>query len=217
MNTNEKILKLAKTYFEESDLNDFSHSFSHVERVKCLALFIGEKEGADLEVLEASALLHDIARGKEDRGEVEDHAVEGANMAELILNEVGFPSEKIANVVHTIKTHRCNPAYVAETLEAKILQDADRLDALGAVDISRVIASKLQSEAYKGPIYTKKPYRGPGDKDTSAIHYLIFKTRDAKRLPVNFNTDTGKKIAQKRFRYMKNFIKRFMKEWNGKP
>ena len=215
MRFSEKIKKIAKSYFEELDKEDFSHGFSHVERVTKLALRIGEKEQADLEVLETAGLLHDIGRKAEDQGEIEDHAEESAKLAGGILKGIGFPKDKINNVCASIRTHRYNPEKPAASLEAKILQDADRLDALGAVDIARVIGSKLQSEKYGGPIYIDKAYRGEEDVDTSAIHYLIYKSRNPKRKPESFNTKTGKKLAKDRYDYMLKFIDRFIKEWRG--
>ena len=109
-----------------------SHAFDHTERVCNLALKIGKKEKADLDILKAAALLHDISRLKEDNNEIECHAEHGAEMAEKILKEMNFPEEKIKNVDHSIKVHRHSKGLSGETKEAEILQDADRLDALGA-------------------------------------------------------------------------------------
>ncbi len=114
------------------------HDRSHVERVYNTAIRIGEAEGADLDVVKASALLHDVARSMEDEGKIRDHASEGAKIAEKILEEVGFPSEKILKVARCIESHRFKKGIQAESLEAQILQDADRLDVIGAVGIARV-------------------------------------------------------------------------------
>lgn len=211
----EKIKEIAKSYFDQIDKEDFSHGFNHVERVTKLALQIGEKEGADLEVLETAGLLHDIARGAEDRGEVEDHAIESARITNDILIKIGFTKEKIPNVCHCIEVHRSKPVKKVETLEAKILQDADRLDALGAVDVARVIGSSFQSKQFNRPIYIDEPYRGESDSNRSAIHYLIHKTVQPKRKPENFNTKTGRKIAEERFKFSFDFVDRFIKEWHG--
>lgn len=214
MKYSEQIKKVSKSYFDELDKSDFSHGFTHIERVLNLCFIIGRKEGGDLETLEAAALLHDIARKQEDNGEIEDHAKEGAILAEKILKEIGFPEEKIKNVVHCIDVHRCKER-PAQTLEAKILQDADRLDALGAVDIARVIGSSLQSKQYSRPIYIDEPYLSEADNNKSAIHYLIKKTIHPKRKPENFNTETGRKIAEERFKFSLEYIDRFIKEWHG--
>lgn len=73
MKYSEQIKKVARSYFDELDKNDFSHGFTHVQRVLTFCLVIGKKEKGDLETLEAAAWLHDIARGREDSGEIEDH------------------------------------------------------------------------------------------------------------------------------------------------
>lgn len=216
MKYSKKIKKIARSYFDELDKGDFSHGFTHVQRVVRLALNIGKKEGADLEILKAASLLHDLARGKEDKGEVPDHAQESARLAKRILEQIGFPSEKTASVCHCIEVHRSKPEDKPKTLEAKILQDADRLDALGAVDIARVIGSKIQSEKYGGPIYIDESYRGEKDSNKSAIHYLIYKSKHPKRRPESFNTPTAKKMAENRFKFMEDYIRRFIAEWKGK-
>lgn len=214
MKYSRQIKEIARSYFDELDKSDFSHGFTHVQRVLSFCFVIGKKENGDLETLEAAALLHDIARGREDSGEVEDHAKEGAILAEKVLKEIKFPEEKINNVIHCISVHRCK-GDTPQTLEAKILQDADRLDALGAVDIARVIASSIQSKKYFRPIYIDEPYVEGEKGYKSAIHYLIRKTVHPKRKPENFNTETGRKIAEERFKFSLEFIDRFIKEWHG--
>lgn len=215
MSFSEKIKAIARECFEELDKVDFSHGFTHTQRVCRLAAKIGREEGADVEVLEAACLLHDICRKAEDEGKILDHAKEAARLAEDILNRVGFPKEKIDNVCHCIAAHRNNPENPTQTLEAKILQDADRLDALGAVDVARVIASALQSKKYSYPVYVDEPYEDNPKKDKSAIHYLIYKSKSPKRKPGAFNTKLGKKMAEGRFKYMVDYIDRFIKEWRG--
>jgi len=211
----EKIKEIAKSYFNDLDKNDFSHNFTHVERVTRLALYIGKLEGGDEEVLEVASLLHDIARGAQDRGEVKDHAEESARLAKDILNKVGFHKDKIDNVVHTISVHRCTPEKPPKSLEAKILQDADRLDALGAVAVARAIGSSFQSKGHKRPIYKDEPYNGLGDSNKSTVHYISHEIRQPKRKPENFNTETGRKIAKERYEFSKEYVERFIKEWRG--
>lgn len=99
---------------------------------------ISGKKGADLEVLALAALLHDIARPLEDSGKVEDHALEGARIARRYLRSLGYPEDKVEAVAHAIEAHRFSRGPEPATLEAKILSDADKLDAIGAVGIARV-------------------------------------------------------------------------------
>jgi uncharacterized protein len=114
---------------------DSTHDFDHVLRVYRLAERIGEAEGANLAVLGTATLLHDIARPDQDAGWVSDHALEGARRARQIL--VGQPSEFVDAVAHAIEAHRFRVDRSPQTLEARVLYDADKLDAIGAVGIAR--------------------------------------------------------------------------------
>lgn len=198
----EKLKQEIRVYFNEED---GSHKLEHTERVYNLAVRIAKKEKADLEIVKAASLLHDVARGKQSRGECKCHAEEGSIMAKEILEKLKFPSEKIEAVCYAIKVHRKSKGMKAETKEAQILQDADRLDALGAITVARVIASGF-TEEYKRPVYAKE-----GD---SAIYYLQSKL--LKLTPDAFNTETGKKLAKRRYNFMKKYVQEFIDEWNGK-
>ena len=209
----EKILKLTEKYYNKLDKEDFSHDFNHVLRVERLALRIGKEEGADLEILDAAALLFDVARGLEDSGKIKDHAEEGSKIARDILKKIDFPKEKIESVCHAILVHRKSYNRKPETIEAKIIQDADYLDALGAIDIARVISSCLKSKKYKRPIYVDEPE--DSNENKSGIHYLLYKLKHPKLQPQNFNTKMGRKIAKERFEFIREFTFRFIKEWKG--
>lgn len=211
-----KILKIIKPYLEELDLEDFSHNSDHIFRVENMAKRIAEEEGADIEIIEAACLLFDVARGLEDKGIIEDHATKGAEIAKEVLASVQFPAEKIEGVCHAIFVHRRSKKRIPKTLEAKILREADYLDAMGAIDIARVFASALQSEKYKGPIYIDKKYLEENDRKLSAIHFLFYKLNHQKHQPDSFYTKTGKRLAVGRFEFMKEYAERFVDEWHGK-
>jgi uncharacterized protein len=197
-------------YFEEGG----SHAFDHTERVYNLALKIGKKEKADLDVLKAAALLHDISRLKEDNKEVECHAEDGAKVAENILREMKFPEDKIDNVVHSIKVHRDSKKLPAETIEAKIIQDADRLDALGAITIARMFSTggKINIPLYKPEIPFGEVHEGYYSDST--IH--SFYAKILKITPETFNTQYAKKLAKGRYKFVEKFLNQFFKEWDGK-
>jgi uncharacterized protein len=187
------------------------HAQTHTERVYALARRIAREEKADQEVVLAAALLHDLARAKEDHGEISDHAVVGADMAKRILKEVEFPSHKIEDVVHCIEVHRFRARLPAKTLEAEILQDADRLDILGAIGIARVFSRGGWSNKpiYDPEIAPKQRY--DGDSLTSVNHILekLVTVKDT------MNTRVGKRIAESRHQFVEAFLERFLKEWNG--
>ena len=113
-----------------------AHSYEHTLRVRQLCLLIGAKEDADLEILEAAALLHDIGRPEEEvTGE--SHAEIGANMAIAFLATTTFPSKKLSKVASAIRTHRFSENYQPKTIEGEILSDADKIDAMGALGLAR--------------------------------------------------------------------------------
>ncbi|WP_457549897.1 HD domain-containing protein [Archaeoglobus sp.] len=108
-----------------------SHGRDHVERVVKLAVYIAKKEGADVEVVKKSAELHDIARDKPN------HAIESAKLAREILRREGYDEAFVEKVAHCIEAHSFSSGVEPKTLEAKVLSDADKLDAIGAIGIAR--------------------------------------------------------------------------------
>ncbi|WP_456421391.1 HD domain-containing protein [Thermococcus sp.] len=188
----ERTREFAKSFFEREG----THGFSHVERVFNLCLHIGREEGADLEVLALASLLHDIARPLEDSGKVEDHALESARIARHFLLGLGYPEEKVEAVVHAIEAHRFSRGPEPRTLEAKILSDADKLDAIGAIGIARVF------------MYSGEHGR---DIEASLRHFeeKILKLKDL------MYTETARRIAEDRHRFTVEFIERIKREIEG--
>jgi uncharacterized protein len=189
------------------------HDKSHVERVYSLALRIaeGERKNVDLDVLKAAVLLHDVARAMEDEGKIKDHAVESAKIARNILQEVGFPKEKIDRVVYCIRLHRFRTNKKPESVEAQILQDADRLDMLGAIGIARVFNRGGWSNMpiHDPSIPPKEKYDGKSLTSVNHIYEKILKIKNT------INTRTGKKIAEERHKFVVQYLQRLLKEWKG--
>lgn len=188
------------------------HGFDHVERVFRMAKLICRKEDGDMETVEAAALLHDVARAKEETNKNLDHGEEGAKMAEKYLQKIKFPKSKIKNVAYCIAVHRFSKGIKPKTKEAKILQDADRLDALGAIIITRV----LSYSGRKVPVYdpSVKPLKKYIGKSATAINHFYEKILKIK--PASFYTKTARKIAKKRYNFVVEFLNQFKREWNGK-
>jgi uncharacterized protein len=198
-----------KPYF-----TDVSHGFDHTERVYSLAVRIAREENADLEIVQAAALLHDIARPQEDPDKGVCHAEESAKIAPEVLKEINFPEEKIGEVVHAIQVHRYSKNLKAETKEAKILQDADRLDALGAIAVARVFTRGGQRNIpmYDPEIKAHEEYTVKTMAKTAMNHFY---EKILKIKPETFKTQLAKEIAKERYAYVEDFIDRFKKEWNG--
>ena len=133
---------------ENSEKNDI-HGFAHVERVYNTCVKIGKKLNANLKVLRIAALLHDVGRIHENGDKLKrNHAEISADMSKDFLSSIGFSLVKddINNIIHSIKAHSFSNKVIARTLEAKILSDADKLDALGAIGIFRTIGFTLENK-----------------------------------------------------------------------
>lgn len=146
------------------------HDMDHIYRVLNFALYIAEQEpSVDYDVLIASALLHDIGRDGENGG----HNVTGAEMARAFLKEIDFPEEKIEGVYHAIITHSNGMNGEQKTIEAKILYDADKLEAIGVMGIARAFlyAGNVNHHMYtlkNGEVDTDEN----ADSDTVVRYYL---------------------------------------------
>ena len=205
-----------------------SHDFSHVIRVYNLCLTIAKEEkNVDLEVLKISALLHDIARRKEDldkTGKI-DHAKLSAKMAEKILKDLGYSKEKIEKIKHCIEAHRFKGRLKPKTIEAKILFDADKLDVCGAIGIARSACwvgenkAKIYSDIPLSK-YIKENILGgklPGRIIDSSKHALNIEYKiKLKNIQKRLFTKKAKEIAKERAEFMRQFFERLEKEIKGK-
>lgn len=210
------LIAKTKTFVQEQLQNaEGGHDWFHIERVYKNALLIAKEENADLLIIELGALLHDIADSKFHNG---DETV-GPRVARNFLENENVPEAIIAHVINIIE----NISYKGGNFERKfsspelaIVQDADRLDALGAIGIART----FNYGGFKNrPLYnpdiapnltmSKEEYK---KNNTPTINHFYEKLLLLKDL---MNTSTGKKIAQERHRYMETFLSQFYAEWEG--
>jgi uncharacterized protein len=181
---------------------DSTHDFDHVLRVYHLAEHIGQAEGADMAVLRAAVLLHDVARADQDAGRVAEHAAEGARRARHML--AGQPPEFVEAVAHAIEAHRFRVDRPPQTLEAQILYDADKLDAIGAVGIARAFAYG----AHQG----RRLWTDPDDGEHTALKEFTVKLSKVKD---TLFTRTARAIAGERHAFMAEFFERMAAEVAG--
>ena len=190
-----------------------SHDWEHTQRVYNLCMHIGQVERADLEVLEIAAFLHDVGRSCEDeaKGGV-CHAEKGADMAGELLAEHAISEEQRANIIHCIRTHRFRGNHRPETLEAKVLFDADKLDAIGAVGIARayLFAGEVGAKLHNPDVEPEDtaPY---SEEDTGYREYKLKLSRIKDRML----TSEGRRMAEERHAFMKAFFNRFTEEYEG--
>ena len=204
----------ARTYYRG---HDASHDFDHVLRVLRMAERIGRAEGANMVVLRAAVLLHDVAREDERLSGV-CHAEEGARQARAIL--AGHPEEAVSAVAEAIATHRFRGEAVPRSLEARILYDADKLDAIGAIGIARAYAiAGIQGQRLWGQVPKGYGERSRaegrsdgGNDDHTPVHEFVFKLS---RLRDTLFTETARRIGQERHAYMVDFFDRLGREVEG--
>ncbi|MHA3962512.1 MAG: HD domain-containing protein [Candidatus Thorarchaeota archaeon SMTZ1-45] len=135
--THRMIEEFVRERLAKSDLG--AHTLDHTRRVYTLSIEIGREIGADLKILGAAALLHDIGRPEEATTSI-SHAILSGNMSRDILKKVGLDDAEIDKVVDAIRTHRFSEGIEPNSLEGEILSDADKLDAMGAIGVFRAIA-----------------------------------------------------------------------------
>ena len=208
-----------------NELSCSAHQMDHVMRVYELCLSLAKNEDVDLDVLKAAALLHDIARVKEDNDSSgnTDHAVLGAEMAGPILKRLGFNDEKIKHIQDCIVSHRYRTGNRPETKEAQILFDADKLDTAGAIGVARgfVWVGRNNAKIYTDidiDEYIKDNLGGDisgriQDK-TKHSQQIEFETK-LKFLEDRLHTKKAKEICRERLAYYKSFLDRLEKEIKG--
>ncbi|MEM3402988.1 MAG: HD domain-containing protein [Nitrososphaeria archaeon] len=200
-----------KEYVRSHFVDDASgHDWHHIERVYNMALKIAEKEGADRTIVGIAALLHDIGI----RREIEcglDHSEYGASLSKKYLLEIGFDPSEIDRVVEAIREHRYGKQIKPKSLEGRVLQDADMLDAIGAIGIARAFA---YGGARGALIYnpTEKVENYDPFKVKSTITHFKEKLLNIKD---RFNTKTAKEIGLERHRFMEKFLEEFYNEIAG--
>ena len=187
-----------------SCIRETVHDMDHIYRVLNFALYIAEYElGVDYDVLIAAALLHDIGRDGENGG----HNVVGAEMARNFLKGIDFPEEKIESVYHAIITHSNGMNGEQKTIEAKILYDADKLEAIGVMGIARAF---LYAGNVNHHLYTLKnggvDIDENAEEDTVVRYYLRHLQKNYDR----FFTKAAKELALKHKKedeeYFRDFI-----------
>lgn len=189
------------------------HDWHHISRVWRLARRIAEQEGADREVAELGALVHDIADWKFHGG---DETL-GPREAELLLVREGAPASVIEPVVEIVATISFKGAGVStgmRTLEGKCVQDADRLDAIGAIGIARCFAygghaGRLIHDPEIPPVLhaTAEAYKAARGTSLNHFHEKLFLLKD------RMNTPSGRALAEERHLFMEDFVARFLAEW----
>ena len=208
------ILEKTRDFVKEKMYKEGSgHDWFHVERVCNMSKYLAQKESADMFIVEMTALLHDI-----DDWKFSD--VYNTTVTEEFLKSVEVSEEDSNRILNIIKTMSYKGGVVdstQNTIEGMVVQDADRLDALGAIGIARAFAyGGSKNRSMYDPSIKPIDFKSLDEvknKDNHTINHFyekLFKLKDL------MNTNTAKDIAKKRHKYMENFIEEFYSEWNFK-
>ncbi|WP_379968443.1 HD domain-containing protein [Ectobacillus sp. sgz5001026] len=187
------------------------HDWYHISRVHKVARLLCEKEGGNLFIIEMAALLHDVA--DEKLNESEEIGLRRVN--DFLYPRVG--EEDRIHILSIIQNMSFKGGHGGQldTIEGKIVQDADRIDALGAIGIARTFAyggskGRLMYDPEVPPRLhmTKEEYRSGNSTSLNHFYEKLFKLKDL------MNTEAARELANERHAYMKQFAEQFMKEWN---
>jgi len=189
--------------------NDSAHDFNHVMRVYKNAQKLCKKEMANEKLVLSAALLHDIVSYPKSDKRSKSSSLKSAEESKKILKKLDFSEKEIQIVSDAIRDHSFSRGKTPKTLEGKILQDADRLDAIGAIGIARVFAV---GGSEKRPFYEKEdPFcktRIPDDKTWTLDHFY----KKLLKLESQMNTKYAKIEAKKRTKVLKNFLSELKRE-----
>ncbi len=199
-------------------ITDLAHGWEHISRVYSLSQYIAEKEGADLLIVGLAALLHDLGHLVADTADTANrtqrpsntmsghHTDDSVTLATDILHKYGLPDYIQEAVIHAILAHSFSRGIEPQTLEARVIRDADRLDALGALGIMRwsIVGAQKSTERTRAynpddPFAEQRP---PDDHIYMLDHFFVklFKLADT------MTTATGHSLAQRRAAFMRSYI-----------
>jgi uncharacterized protein len=200
----DKVRALARQYLVAAH---GAHQFEHTQRVVKNALMLAQYyPNTDLEILEAAAWLHDIGRGV-PREKGQSHAQASASKVEAIGAKLGLSDKFIKKICRLIREHSYSTGCIPDSLESKILQDADRLDALGAIGIARTFAEGYKREMY----HTGDPFAKERQLDDARYTLDHFYVKLLK-LADSMHTPQARSIAQRRTEFLRSYLDEIARE-----
>ncbi|MFP4061143.1 MAG: HD domain-containing protein [Bacteroidota bacterium] len=201
--------------FVKNELNaaDSGHDWHHAYRVWKMARLLAKDTNADTTIIEIAALIHDVADVK-----INNNPLAGISRCKIFLNSLEITSEqqvKILEIIQNLSFRKEAPPALKKNLEFMLVQDADRLDALGAIGIARVFSYGQKSGQ---PLHdpdlvprlgmSKEEYKQNKSTSLNHFHEKLFLLKDL------MNTSKARNIAKEREEFMKRFIEQFLSEWN---
>ncbi len=203
--------------FVKSHCTDIAtgHDWYHIDRVRKNAVYLQSKEGGNLEIIELAALLHDVSDYKFNGGD----EYKGGDVSYRAILELGGSEEiaqKVKTIVNSVSYKGANVADTTSSVEAQIVQDADRLDAIGAIGIARTFAygGHAGNSMYNPeiPVQLHDSFEKYKSSKSTTINHFYEKLL---LLKDKMHTETAKQIAVERTALMEEFLLRFHREWNN--
>ncbi|MBL7979224.1 MAG: HD domain-containing protein [Bacteroidetes Order II. Incertae sedis bacterium] len=192
-----------RAFLERQPGSDAAHGLSHIQRVVKTAKVLAVTEGANLAVVTPAAWLHDCVHVEKTSPLRSQASRISAQKAEEFLKKIGYPTKHLADIRHAIEAHSFTANIPPETIEAKVVQDADRLDSIGAVGLARCL---MLGGAWGKPLYSlQDPFctQRPPDDATFTIDHFYTKLL---LLPDKMQTETGRKEAKCRADFLRAFL-----------
>jgi uncharacterized protein len=211
------VIQRTEAFVRETLTGDSTgHDWWHINRVRNVALKLAKTEGADPYIVELAALLHDIADWKFHDGDI----TAGATKARQWLTTLGVDETiqaRVAQIILTVSFKGAGVTNEVDTLEGQVVQDADRLDALGAIGIARTFAygghfNRVMYDPEEKPVQHATFEQYKSSKGTTINHFyeklLLLKDR--------LNTKAAKEFAESRHKFVEDFLQEFYDEWDGR-
>jgi uncharacterized protein len=206
----QNLIALVKPYYNSPDP---AHDWAHIGRVAATAKALCQNQNVNIECVLAGVYCHDLVNLSKDHPDRKNASTLSAKEAEPLLRQVDFSQSEIEIIQKAIIEHSFSKGLKPSCLEAAIVQDSDRLDALGAIGILRCAAVNTQMKSkFYDPFDPLAEMRELDDKNFMLDHYMV----KLYKLPELMNTPEAKVMAEARVQYMKTFIKELMGEVCGK-
>ncbi|MGI2029791.1 phosphohydrolase [Endozoicomonas acroporae] len=196
------------------DHDDHSHDFSHFQRVWKTAQQIMDLEQVSVNplVVLAACYFHDIVVLPKDHPERSRASSLAAIKTRTCLEDMGFPAELIDNVCHSVASHSYSAGIAPETIEAKVVQDADRMEALGAIGLARVFyTSGLLRRKMFDPEDPLAEHRALDDREYALDHFQV----KLLKLSDTMQTSAGRRMAERNSEYLREYMSKLLKELEG--
>jgi uncharacterized protein len=206
--------QVKKSIISQFEGDATGHDWHHISRVLNISRFIQSQEGGNLEVIELAALLHDISDHKFNGGKLD----EGGKIAHDLLIELGADqiiANEVKYIVDNVSYKGANTKVEMKTLEGRIVQDADRLDAIGAIGVARTFAyGGHKGQPMYNPDSAPKLHSSFEDYASSGTNTINHFYEKLLLLADRLNTETAKRMGKERHQYMEQFLEQFYSEWD---